>query len=377
MRADFARRGAGNLEAVEWGLREALLKDGRQLLEDWLGEAEPAVADNRRPPGAKCHPVRVKRTRTLFGPVQLRRRYFYDAARQKGRAPLDEALGLVHGFSPAWVRRSARAAAREGDEAARQDLRTLAGLPIEGRPIQRLVNRVAPPVAAPLEQGQTMGGDAIPILYGEGEGTGVPAGAAELAGRKGKQPDGTAETREVKRGALFTQTRGDAAGRPERDFASTTCVGGFESAEAFGLRVRAAARRRGIGRARQLVFIGDGAARIWELCRVNFPGAVQILDLYHALEHLHPLGESLYPGQKQWAQKMESIGESQLQNDQVAEAIAAARRRLQPCNPPADSPLESQIAYFEHHQDRMRYKTCRPAGLFCGLQGPWKPVAGR
>lgn len=366
MRDNFARQGVGNLEAVELGLREALLKDGRKLLEELLAAADQTLADNRSRPGERCHPGRVKQARTIFGLVGLRRRYFYDAARQKGRAPLDEALGLVHGFSPALVRLSARAAAREGYEAASQDLRTLAGIPIEGRQIQRLVNEVAPQVAAQLEQGQNLGGEAIPVLYVEVDGTGVPMVAGELAGRKGKQLDGRAKTREVKLGAVFTQTRCDEEGRPERDFASTTYVGGFESAEAFGLRVRTEARRRGIGRASQVVFIGDGAAWIWELCRVNFPEAVQILDLYHALEHLHQLCESLYPGQKHWAQKMESTWESQIKNDQVAEVIAGARRRLQQLNPPADSSLESQIAYFEHHQQRMLYKTYRQAGLFCG-----------
>ena len=87
----------------------------------------------------------------------------------------------------------------------------------------------------------------------------------------------------VELGSIFTQTRCDEEGRPERDFASTTYVGGFESAETFGLRVRAEAQRRGVGRARKVVFIGDGAPWIWELCRLNFPAAVEILDLYHAL----------------------------------------------------------------------------------------------
>lgn len=354
------------MEALELGLREALLKDGRRLLGELLDQAQESLADNTSRPGEKCHPRRVKQAQTLFGPVRLRRCYFYDPASQKGRAPLDEALGLVQGFSPALVRLSSRAAARQGYEGASQDLRAFAGIEMEGRQIQRLVNRVAPQVAAQLQAGQSVQSNPIPILYLEVDGTGVPMVAPELAGRKGKQPDGTAKTREAKLGACFTQVRCDEEGRPERDFASTTYVGGFEPAEEFGLRVRAEAQRRGIARAQKVVFIGDGAAWIWELCRLNFPGALEILDLYHALEHLHQLCDGLYVGQPHWAQKMESTWEAQLKNDQVAEVIAAAHRRLQQLGRQAQIPLESQIAYFEHHQHRMFYKTYRQAGLFCG-----------
>ncbi len=366
VRQDFARQGVGNLEALELGLREALLKDGRRLLEELLGQADQGLDDNISHPGEKSHPGRGKQVRTIFGPIQLHRRYFYAQAHQKGRAPLDEALGLVNGFSPALVRLSARAATRQGYEAASQDLQALAAIQIEGRQIQRLVNGIAPQVAAQLAAGQSAQLEALPVLYAEVDGTGVPMVADELAGRKGKQPDGTAKTREVKLGAIFTQTRCDEKGRPERDFASTTYVGSFEPAEAFGLRVRAEARRRGLGRAQKVVFIGDGAAWIWELCRLNFPGAVEILDLYHALEHLHQLCEGLYADPKTRAKTMQGRWEVLLKNDQVAEVIAVARRRLLQLGPQAESSLASQIAYFEHHQHRMLYKTYRQAGLFCG-----------
>ena len=153
MRQDFARQGVGNLEAVELGLRRALLKDGRTLLEELLQDANQSLGGPVSRPGEKSHPGRVKQAQTVFGSVQLRRRYFYDPARHCGRAPLDQALGLIHSFSPALVRLSARAAARQGYQGASEDLRALAAIEIEGRQIQRLVNQVAPQVAGQLEQG--------------------------------------------------------------------------------------------------------------------------------------------------------------------------------------------------------------------------------
>ena len=371
-----------NLEAVELSLREALLKAGRHLLETLYNQPDLQVPDNASRPGEKCHPGRALKVHTLFGLVRMKtgRNYFYHLETKTGRFPLDEALGLVHSFSPALVRLAALAAAKEGYEAAGEDLRAKAGVSLEGRQIQRLVNLTAPVVAAQLEQGANPAPAPIPIFYAEVDGTGVPMVAEELAGRAGKQADGSAKTREIKLGAVFMQTQTDEEGLPVRDQAATTDVGRFESAPDFGIRFRAEARRRGLAQAGKVVFLGDGAPWIWELARVNFPMAILILDLYHALEHLHELCAGLYGQDSPCAQQMADTWTTMLKNDQVGEVIAAARRRLQDLNRPPNDPLAKQIAYFEHHQDKMRYKTYRDQGLFYGsgvVEAGCKSVIGK
>jgi hypothetical protein len=378
----LAAQGVANMEAVELGLREALFKDGRRLLETLYNQPDLRVPDNASRPGEKCHVARAKDIDTLFGTIEIKvgRNYFYDPATNTGRFPLDQALGLVHSFSPALVRLAARAAAKEGYESASEDLLAQAGVSLEGRQIQRLVNLIAPAVATQLAQGANTSPGSLPILYAEVDGTGVPMVAEELAGRAGKQADGSAKTREVKLGAIFTQTKTDEEGLPVRDHASTTYVGGFENAPEFGARILAEARRRGLGLAAKLVFIGDGAAWIWELARVNFPAALLILDLYHALERLHELCAELYGQDSPWAERMAQTWTAMLKNDQISEVIAAARRRLQDLNLSAQDSLEKQIVYFEHHQDKMRYKTYRDQGLFYGsgvIEGGCKSVIGQ
>jgi hypothetical protein len=353
------------MEAVELGLREALFKDARCLLETLYSQPGLAIPGDASRPGEKCHPDRSKEVLTLFGPIGLRRNYYFDPHAGQGRVPLDAALGLVNSFSPAVVRLSDRAAAREGFEAASQDLRALAGLEIEPRQIQRLVGLSAPAVQQQLEAGSDTGSGPIPVMYVEADGTGVPMRPEELEGRPGKQADGSAKTREVKLGAVFTQTRTDEEGQPVRDYQSTTYVGSFEKAEDFGGRLRREALRRGLGRALKVVFLGDGAAWLWELARLNFPLAILILDLYHALERLHQLCEGLY-GAGPWAQRMEDTWADLLRNDQVEKVIAAAARRLKDLGPHPDDSLEKKIAYFQNHKDKMRYRTYREQGLFYG-----------
>ena len=370
-----------NLEAVELGLRTALFHDARHLLESLYANPDLPVPGQAGLPGEKCHPRRPKEVATLFGTITLWRPYFYCAATHEGRAPLDDALGLVRGYSPGLVRLACRAAARMGFAAAGEELAALAQIALEGRQIQRLVQLAAPPVAAQAERlPPAKAADPLPLLYVEVDGTGVPMVGAELAGRAGKQPDGSAKTREVKLGCVFTQTRCDAEGRPVRDYQSTTYVGSFESAPEFGARIRAEAVRRGLGRAQQVVLLGDGAAWIWELARVNFPGAVQIVDLFHALERLHALCEELEGAGSAAAAHREEEWVRWLKQDQVDAVIAAARARLVELGRPPDGPLGKQIAYFEHHRDRMLYRSFHNRGFFCGsgvVEAGCKTVVGQ
>jgi hypothetical protein len=380
-RQSLAQEGVRNCEAIELGLREALLKDGRHLLQDLYGQMELSVPHDASEPGEKCYPQRPLVMHSIFGPVQLRRNYLYRPALGQGRFPLDEALGLVESFSPALVRLGARAVAREGYQAASEDLAELAGIRIQGRQLHRLVQQVGPRLAAQLEQGVEDDPDPIPIMYIEADATGIPMVAEELAGRPGKQADGSSKTREVKLGCVFTQTKLDPdTGLPMRDWDSTTYLGSFETASDFGLRLRHEAFRRGLARARKVVFLGDAAAWIWELARVNFPMAILIVDFYHVAERLHALCEALYAGVGHWAQRREEEWKQRLKEDRVAEVIAAARRRFQDLGRPADDPLDKQIAYFENHQSRMLYKTYRDQGLFYGsgvVEAGCKAVIGQ
>ena len=89
-----------------------------------------------------------------------------------------------------------------------------------------------------------------------------------------------------------------------RDEDSTTYVAAIETAEEFGLRLYTEAWRRGWSRAKKKVVIGDGAVWIWNLADQHFPGAIQIVDLYHARQHLWELSPKLFPNderhRKRW-----------------------------------------------------------------------------
>jgi hypothetical protein len=129
-------------------------------------------------------------------------------------------------------------------------------------------------------------GAPVPILYVQRDGTGVPVVKKETDGRKSKAEGQPAHTREAKLGCVFTQTAWDEEGFAIRDPDSITYTGAIETAEAFGKRLYVEAWKRGWSRAQKKVVMGDGAEWIWNLAGQHFPGAVQIVDLYHARRHL-------------------------------------------------------------------------------------------
>lgn len=358
------------MEAAELGLRAALLKDGRALLEKLVQSVADSLSQAQTQEGEKRHADRARKVDTIFGTIDVERDYLYSPKNQQGRCPLDEALGLINGTSPGLVRLASRAAAREGFEAASDDLKELAGIQIDSRQIQRLVAHSGPKVAAQLKlTGPEVQAPPMPICYVEADGTGIPMVAKELAGRKGKQDDGTARTREVKLGCVFSQTKTDPEGQPMRDHQSTSYVGTLQSVESFAPLLRDEARRRGVGKAQKIVFIGDGAAWIWELARTHFPLAILILDFYHMMEYLHELSQLLYGKDTSWAGRMKDQWKEQMEKDEVQAVIDGLNKRVAQLGQTSAQTLEKiheKIRYLENNKDKMKYGTFRKQGLFYG-----------
>ena len=209
-----------------------------------------------------------------------------------------------------------------------------------------------------------LAGPTVPVLYVEMDGTGVPVVSAETVGRVGKQT-AQARTREVKLGCVFTQTTVDARGRPRREEGSTTYTGGIETAEEFGRRICFEAYQRGWNRAQKKVVIGDGAPWIWNLTAEHFPEAIQIVDLYHARQHLWELAGKLWPSDDRRRRKWTRQQQKKLQAGRL-ESLRRGLRSLSPATPEAAELLRHTADYFAVNAPRMRYPAFRRQHLFVG-----------
>jgi hypothetical protein len=304
---------------------------------------------------------RSVRVETLLGEVAIERDYYYDG--HQGHCPADAALGFEGLCTPALARLMCRAAAEQSYQEGSRDLAEYGGIHVDERQIQRVVLRIGPDVAPWLEE-HAGHPKAVPVMYVSCDGTGTPMRQEELVGRKGKQPDGKAKTREVKLGAVFTQHTRDDKGRPIRDHDSTTYVGSFDKAHDFARLLRQEAIRRGVGKAQQVVFLSDGAAWTEQLQRQNLAEAVSILDFYHAAERVHILAKSIDP-EEVAAKKRARLWTKNLLRDKVSEVIDQARMLLPRNRERRKSALE-QIKFMAAHQNRMLYGTYRMNGWFIG-----------
>lgn len=186
----------------------------------------------------------------------------------------------------------------------------------------------------------------------------------EVKGRRGKQADGTAKTRQVYLGCVFTQHRVDEKGHPVRDWESTTYVSSFKPIGEFGPGLRREALRRGMGRADKVVLLIDGASGLENMGKSCFKGSVQIVDFYHAMEHAGIVLTALlgkdHPDYKKrlrhWAKRLLS--------DKVLSLIKQTRKESRA--QPQATAVEESLGYFVRNVHRMQYGTFRAAGYFIG-----------
>lgn len=371
----FEESNTWDMATLECGLREALLKDGCRILEGLLNQ--PNALGDHAPVGT-LHEKRTKRIQSLLGSFELSRGYYQTAA---GRMfAMDKVLGLTDSYTPGLAKMMCRAAGTDGayDE-AEETLRIYAGVSVPSSQIRKMVQQIGPDIETWSHDREETRCGAAPTLYVSYDGTGVPMRKVETQNRKGKQPDGTSKGREVKLGSVFTSLKFDDEGYPIRDPDSTTYVASFEEAKEFGALIRQEARLRGLACARRVSVLGDGARWIWNLARINFPNATQILDFYHACEHLTVLASALFPNNGAKASSQVKKWTKWLENDNVFKLVAEAKKAL-PHHGPRRKTASCEIGYFKRNAQRMMYATFRKQGYFIGsgvVEAGCKAVVGK
>ena len=319
--------------------------------------------------------IRTKKLLTILGPVNYRRSLFQCPECKATRCPGDEALDVVSTTrSPGLRRMMARAGSQSPFKEGQEDLKIYAGIEVNAKEVERVAEGVGQALEAwsiqerteVLAQPEPLRPEkSLPVLYISADGTGIPMTREELLGRKGKQPDGSAKTREAKLGCVFTQATTDAQGFPIRDPESTSFVGAIEPAEPFGWRLYGEALRRGLSQAHRIVFLGDGAEWIKNLAQMHFPEATLIIDLYHAREHISQLCKLIWGANDKELAHQRIRWWTDLDNGEVDKIVQQAQRLL-PNDSETKKRAETEIHYLDKNKERMRYAQFRAQGLFVG-----------
>jgi len=305
-----------------------------------------------------------------------------------GQFPADADLDVEsRDLSPGVRRMLAVVGAAAPFDHGREQMKILAALEVTTKAVERTAENIGANIAQREQQEiqwamqldlPIVVGDPILIIYAQMDATGVPVVKKETLGRQGKTEGQPAHTRQAKLGCVFTQTKWDEEGYAIRDPDSTTYTGAIENAEEFGKRIYLEAWKRGWSRALKKVVIGDGAEWIWNIADQYFPGAIQIVDLYHARQHLWELARALYPNedakQKRWVMRQQN----NLDQGQI-DKLVRSLRSVEPSHAELAQKIRTEADYFEKNAGRMNYPQFRRQHLFVGsgvIEAGCKTVIG-
>jgi len=278
----------------------------------------------------------------------------------RGFSPLDERWGLTRSvYAPQWARQLVWLSSLLPYAQVVEVVERIGHRRVASASIWRQVQRYGERITAQVQREQETVSIERTILPTSGvdhsqvKGISLDGGKVHLRGEGWK---------EFKVGAVFDvvpcpyqdpETREMVERARAQHIAYTAVIG---PPEQLGPGLWATAVRQGVPRARDSVVVADGAEWIWHLVRDYFPDSVQILDWYHACEHLAQAGQALYPGDDPAAQRWYRGRQGDLFQGRI-HAITL---------PLELQGLSEQAAYFHKHKRRMRYQEFREYGYPIG-----------
>lgn len=361
-------------------IEDAVLKF-RQQIGQAMAEAAIQRQERVQPvPGPQCPKcgkemqlkgAKNKTITSRVGAVELERNHYYCPHCREGLFPLDEQLEIGAGTCSREVTKLAVWLCGQVTVAnAETILEKLGGIAFSGSSVWRRVQTWGAKLQAQdgLERAAA---SALPL-----QGSLTPP-AKTLPKNMGVAMDGVlipirAEGfKELKVGNVF-----DIAMETETDTETGEAV---ESAHAihnsymavlgspapFGQALWAEACRRKLPHARDYLVIGDAAPWIWNLVSEHFAGGRQVVDWYHATEHLHQVGHLIWGTESAQAMAWAKGMEKPLMQGQ-AWYVAEQVRRLATKYPQITQELQVEAGYFENNHRRMQYLELREDGFPIG-----------
>jgi len=401
----------GEVKELEQKIYQGVLELGRNLFQCRINQSgEKAPGKRVGECGHEQHVVdyRTKQILTMMGKVEFKRAY-YHCQREKepkgeqgdqkqccpGRAPADQLWGIDQRRTTPGVQEAiGYLCARLTFEEAAETFSRFLPLHMTARQAQNLMEPVGKALAekedkvlkalfeeaahkhsSVQEQQELLTFKSIERLSIEMDGIMERLRRATVemeASEKTRKGD---VYRELKVGAIFEAERGRERSElvPEvwvdtpkensmRYVARRTSKGDFDQL-LYGL-----ARQSVLEQAKQIVVLGDGAPWIWKLASQHFPGAVQIVDLYHAQEHVWQVARTVYGPQTLAAEVWAKDACDLLVHGNIEE-LAATIAALPPIAPePGESRSvpDKAVDYFTTNAERMRYPTFRAQGMHVG-----------
>ena len=297
---------------------------------------------------------------TLCGVVEVTRAYYHCRHCGEGQIPWDTEQGLTTRLWTAGVKAVvAEVAARLPYQETAKLLEDVLGLRVEESSAEVIVAEVGERARAAEEEAMAE------VSEGQLVGPRGPVPKRLYVAMDGSHAHVDGAWHEIKTGVVYEGVPGprgvDASGPKHY-------VSAQETAESFGDRLYVAAGARGVEQAEEVVVIGDGAEWIWNLAAHHYPKATEIVDYWHACEHIHDLAKVCYGEETKAGERWAKEHDRRLKEKGPCPLVRALRRRKAKTPQEAEE-IQATLRYFTTHIERMRYPEFRQRGLMIG-SGP-------
>lgn len=369
--------GAATVEQAEQAAAEVALACGGAVVKTLV----PSTAGRRSNQGsrlacpcggkAKFVGYRTRGVGTLYGVVAVERAYYHCPKCGRGQLPWDDQQGLnARLWTPRVKSLVTQVAARLPYRESVDLLSATLGFDIEDSSADEVVQEVG----GRLRARQTA--LSCDLEWGEIEPLVAVAPRRLYVGMDGTSAHLDGDWHEVKTGVVYE-------GQPDEDGVDTVHQARYvavqEASDRFGERLYALAAQAGVTLGGETVVIGDGAEWIWNVAAHHYPGATQVVDYWHACEHIHALGRAYYgEGSKQgqrWAREhcrtLKAKGPG---------TLLGALARMRPRRGEQAEAVRLARGYFGRHRQRMQYHQYRAAGMMIGsgpVEAACKVVVGQ
>jgi hypothetical protein len=379
-------QGLPTIAQIETSMREALRQIGLQALGQFLSTMQTTPA-NELPCacGGNLHYQRKREAQiiSVFGKTSYTRAYYAGCSCQQGKAPLDEQFGLEPGAvtaglaqllalagigfsydqSPKWLQ--AYLLFDVSANTVRSETECMGAL--QEKQEEALIQRSQDETY--LQERQRLPGQVASRRYGSIDAAKV---RIEPRPKKGHAPAEHEDWRDMKVLCWFETENVPPAQRSarQRQQAERQQVAlrakdlhyfcDITEADDFGKLLWATGCNLKADLSPELIFLADGAVWIWNLVARYYPNAIQIVDWYHAEEHLEIVANAAFPPGSDRVNWLEGVTQA-LWEGQVEQVITACQALATSCE------LARKAAhYFYTNAERMRYDRFRAAGYMIG-----------
>ena len=176
------------------------------------------------------------------------------------------------------------------------------------------------------------------------------------------------EWKEVKSGAVYGITKDVSS--DEIRAVNKSYISRVENCHDFGKRIYLESLKRNVDKSKRVITIGDGARWIWDQFDLHFPNSIQVIDWYHATEHLYNIASLIYKDddneKKDFEKELkDNLYEGNIHNFKKLVISKIEDKKIKEgCN--KYKQIEVENNYFMKNIEKMQYKDFESKGYPIG-----------